>query len=114
MGAALRMDPTKIRVAEFWKVQNDALARALRHKFKALDQFPAVKFQCVYSEEPVMQNKEVGATLEDGRKVSEIDTAMFKKAQTNGTLSHITSIFGLTLAGLVLQDIIRKSIQENE
>lgn len=114
MGAALRMDPTKIRVAEFWKVQNDALARALRHKFKALDQFPAVKFQCVYSEEPVMQNKEVGATLEDGRKVSEIDTAMFKKAQTNGTLSHITSIFGLTLAGLVLQDIIRKSTQENE
>lgn len=108
MGAALRMDPTKIRVAEFWKVQNDALARALRHKFKALDQFPAVKFQCVYSEEPVMQNKEVGATLEDGRKVSEIDTAMFKKAQTNGTLSHITSIFGFTLAGLVLQDIIRK------
>lgn len=110
MGAALRMDPTKIRVAEFWKVQNDALARALRHKFKALGQFPAVKFQCVYSEEPVMQNKEVGSTLEDGRKVSEIDTAMFKKAQTNGTLSHITSIFGFTLAGLVLQDIIRKSI----
>lgn len=108
MGAALRMDPTKIRVAEFWKVQNDALARALRHKFKALDQFPAVKFQCVYSEEPVMQNKEVASTLEDGRKVSEVDTAMFKKAQTNGTLSHITSIFGFTLAGLVLQDIIRK------
>ena len=36
MGAALKMDPTRIKVTEFWKVQGDPLARALRKKFKAL------------------------------------------------------------------------------
>ena len=34
MGAALKMDPTKIQVAEFWKVKGDPLARALRNRFK--------------------------------------------------------------------------------
>ena len=30
------------------------------------------------------------------------------KAQINGSLSHITAIFGFTLAGLIVQDIINK------
>ena len=34
MGAALKMDPTRIKVAEFWKVAGCPLARALRDKFK--------------------------------------------------------------------------------
>ena len=34
MGAALKLDPTKISVAEFWKVKGDALAKALRNWFK--------------------------------------------------------------------------------
>ena len=33
MGAALKMDPTRIQVTEFWKVQGDPLARALRRQF---------------------------------------------------------------------------------
>ncbi|MGC3977892.1 MAG: hypothetical protein QM751_06440 [Paludibacteraceae bacterium] len=31
------------------------------------------------------------------------------KAQINGTFVHITAIFGFTLAGLVMQDIINKN-----
>ena len=34
MGAALKLDPTRIKITEFWKVQGDPLARALRKKFK--------------------------------------------------------------------------------
>jgi tRNA A37 threonylcarbamoyladenosine dehydratase len=30
MGAALKLDPTRIKVTEFWKVQGDPLARAIR------------------------------------------------------------------------------------
>ena len=30
------------------------------------------------------------------------------KAQTNGSLVHITGIFGFTLSGLVIEDIKRK------
>lgn len=95
MGAALRMDPTKIRVAEFWKVTNDSLARALRTRFKKEKHLPSVKFQCVYSEEPPMANRGEG----------DPDDTCAYKAQINGTTSHVTAIFGFTIAGLVIQDI---------
>lgn len=94
MGAALKMNPTRIRVAEFWKVTGDPLARALRNIFKKEKQFPARKFQCVYSDE-LLQNKEK----------MELDENQFHKVHANGTVAHITAIFGLTLAGLVVQDI---------
>ena len=51
MGAALKMDPTRIKVAEFWKVEGCPLARALRQRFKRLKRKPARKFLCVYSDE---------------------------------------------------------------
>ena len=56
MGAALKLDPTRIKVTEFWKVQGDPLARALRKKFKSQIQFPKRKFQCVYSDE-LLENR---------------------------------------------------------
>jgi tRNA A37 threonylcarbamoyladenosine dehydratase len=83
MGAALKLDPTKIQVAEFWKVQGDPLARALRKRFKRDGQYPKRKFQCVYSDELVEP-----------------------KGEGKGSLVHITSIFGFMLAGLIIQDAI--------
>lgn len=97
MGAALRIDPTMIRVAEFWKVKGDALARALRNRFKRGKDFPESKFLCVYSEELPMQNKVVGELSEDD--------VIHHKVQANGSLSHVTAIFGMTLAGLVIKKI---------
>ncbi len=88
MGAALKKDPTKIQVAEFWKVEGDALARALRNRFKRSKQFPAHKFQCVYSKEPPLPNLVEG----DG----------------NGSLVHITSIFGMMLSGLAIELLVVK------
>ena len=35
------------------------------------------------------------------------DALNAKKKQVNGTLAHITAIFGFTLAGLILQDIYK-------
>ena len=40
MGAALKMDPTKVAVAEFWKVKGCPLGAALRRKFKKQHIFP--------------------------------------------------------------------------
>ena len=99
MGAALKLDPTRIKVTEFWKVEGDPLARALRKKFKHYGQFPEKKFQVVYSDE-LLENR--GCPAEDGEEPSP-----FNKPQTNGSLSHITAIFGFTLAGLVIQDIAK-------
>ena len=97
MGAALKIDPTRIRVTEFWKVEGDPLARMLRKRFKQNDHYPKRKFQCVYSDE-LLQNK--GPQPEE----KEETISQITKGQTNGSLAHITAIFGFTLAGLVLQD----------
>ena len=89
MGAALKLDPTRIKIAEFWKVQGDPLARALRKRFKRDGQYPKRKFQCVYSDE----------LLENKMPIDPNDRG-------NGTIAHITAIFGFMLAGLVLQDAV--------
>ena len=131
MGAALRCDPFMIRKAEFWKVEGDPLARALRKKFKKDKTFPRRKFQCVYSEEKPMQNLGVNkacgtggclcpkAKLLSGERGTE--TAVYDapgdqqlvehewcstKAQINGSLCHITASFGMAIAGIVIGKII--------
>lgn len=52
MGAALRLDPTKIAVKRFDKVEGDALARALRRRLRDMGRLPEAKFPCVCSLEP--------------------------------------------------------------
>ena len=84
MGAALKLDPTRIKVDEFWKIQGDPLARVLRKRFKREGQYPARKFQCVYSDELIEP-----------------------QGEGKGSLVHITAIFGFMLAGLVIQDIVK-------
>ena len=118
MGAALKLDPTRIKTAEFWKVQGDPLARALRNRFKRNKVFPKRKFQCVYSDE-LLQNKGHNATCGTEQcvcpkaKMGPGDPSLLNhewcssKAQINGTLAHITAIFGFMLAGLVIQDIVK-------
>ena len=96
MGAALRIDPTKVRVSEFWKVKGDPLAAAMRSVMRRNKMFPARKFLCVHSEEQPLPN--LGEAILD-------DSQTFGKKQTNGSLAHITAIFGMILAGLVIQDI---------
>lgn len=120
MGAALKLDPTRIKTAEFWKVQGDPLARALRNRFKRDKVFPKRKFQCVYSDE-LLQNKGHNATCGTEQcmcpkaKMGPGDPSLLNhewcssKAQINGTLAHITAIFGFMLAGLVIQNIVQSS-----
>jgi tRNA A37 threonylcarbamoyladenosine dehydratase len=90
MGAALKLDSTRIKIAEFWKVTGDPLARALRNRFKREKVFPKHKFQCVYSDE----------LLENKKDIDPDDKG-------NGSIVHITAIFGFMLAGLVVQDAIK-------
>jgi len=102
MGAALKLDPTKINVTEFWKVKGCPLAAAIRRRIKK-GELPAKKFLCVYSEE-VLDNK--GKEKPDPQSIVG-DTWSSRKAQINGTVSHITAIFGFTLAGILIEDVCR-------
>ena len=120
MGAALKMSPTRIQETEFWKVKGDPLARALRKKFKSQEQFPKRKFLCVYSDE-LLTNRGHNATCGTEQcmcpkaKIGPGDPTLLNhewcssKAQINGTMAHVTAIFGFTLAGLVLQDVMNSA-----
>lgn len=140
MGAALKVDPTKIAVAEFWDIQYDPLARALRKRFKRDGKYPSRKFKCVYSKELLenkgenhscgtsqcmcpkvtIQQQQAAIAAEARGEANELGRTELinhewctSKAQINGTVAHITAIFGFTLAGLVIQDICNESAQES-
>lgn len=78
MGAALRLEPTKVKVTRFEKVEGDGLARALRQRFKKLGRFPAANFSCVWS----------------GEMATRGDTSSTGK----GSLMPVTATFGMCLA----------------
>ena len=99
MGAALKMDPTQVHVSEFWQVDGCPLAAVLRRRMRKQKRFPGRKFQCVWSPE-VLPNL--------GQPEEPEQDATFNKAQINGTTSHITAIYGFTLAGLIIQDLYRQ------
>jgi len=119
MGAALKNDPTKIQVAEFWKVKGDPLASCLR-KIIRRGEMPGKKFLCVYSDE-VLENKGANKSCGTAKCLCPKSTDAqgdpeladhewcSLKAVINGSIAHITAIFGFTLAGLVLQDLYTKN-----
>lgn len=107
------MDPTKIRIDEFWKVRGCPLGSALRKKIKQGEK-PSKKFLCIYSDEVLPnlgKNESCGTEkcLCPKSKNGPGDPDLVNhewcssKAQINGTMAHITAIFGFTIAGLVFE-----------
>lgn len=77
MGAALRFDPTKVKVSRFEKVEGDGLARALRNRFRKLKATPR-PWKCVWSSEAPISSEE------------------------RGSLMQVTAAFGLAIASEVV------------
>ena len=123
MGASLKLDPTQIRVAEFWKVQGCPFGSKIR-KYIRKGELPAKPFLCVYSEE-VLENRGTGSScgtaqclcpkIKNGIGDPELDDHEWcsQKAVINGTIAHITAIYGFTLAGLVMQHLYKQNDQTN-
>lgn len=115
MGAALKMDPTRIRVAEFWKVKGCPLGAALRTRVKKQGGV-SKPFLCVYSEE-LLTNKGVNRSCGTDKCLcpkalegpGDPDLVNHEwcsqKARINGTTSYMPAMFGMTIAGLVVQAI---------
>lgn len=89
MGAARKLDPTRIATAEFWKVRGCPLGSAMRKMMRKDHLTLGKKVRCVYSEE----------LLENKYKATD---------RANGSLMHITAIFGLTIAGMVIEDLMNQ------
>lgn len=166
LGAALKTNPLKVQVAEFWDVRGCPLGAALRKKMKRAGTFPAHKFLCVYDDE-VLENRGADSVGEVEDAFGDVqagyasdssveaegcfragcghgcsgeaedrfegvrsncgpdgtgiiaqdgpgDPALLNhdwstsKAQINGTTVHITAIFGMTLSGLIIDDIYHR------
>jgi tRNA A37 threonylcarbamoyladenosine dehydratase len=118
MGAALKMDPTRIKVAEFWKVQGCPLGSALRSRLKKQGGVNK-KFMCVYSDE-LLQNQGENASCGTDKCMcpkaiagpGDPDLVNHEwcslKAKINGTTSYMPAMFGMTIAGLVTQAIYKE------
>lgn len=81
LGAAKRLDPTKVGLRRFSKVEGDGLARAMRQRFRKLGEFPKPEPLCAYSSEPP----------------AAIDVL--------GSMMPVTAAFGLALAAAVLRGL---------
>ncbi len=92
LGAALRTDPAKVLVRRFDKVEGDALARALRQRFKKLGRFPSVPFPCVCSTERPAAESSAGA---------------------RGSIMPVTATFGMCLAAEAIRIISGSRISGN-
>ena len=97
MGAALKVDPTRVRTAPFSAVRGCPLGSIIRKRMRQGKVWPAKDFLCVYDDEVLPNAGQEGP----GRESHGEST----KAAVNGTTCPVTAIFGFTLAGLVLKDI---------
>lgn len=117
MGASCKLDATAIRVSSIWDSHGCRLAKFVRRRLRRWD--AKGDCLCVYSEEFIESGKSDTACGsehcfcpkqydEDGGEIP-ADVWCNKKAQINGSMVHITGAFGFHLAGLVVQDVYRKS-----
>ena len=90
MGMGNKLDPTKIVVTDIHKTHTCPLAKVMR---KELKDRRIKKLKVVYSEE---QPKELKKKIMNGRKV------------TPGSTSFVPSVGGLTIASVVVNDLINK------
>lgn len=117
MGAACKLDPTRIRVDSIWETHGCPLAREVRKRLRR--QGVDGDFQCVYSEEllPGTGTYSTCGSGEcfcpklrtaDGNEAAD-DEWCSKKARIHGSVAHITGTFGFFLAGLVVQEIAART-----
>jgi tRNA A37 threonylcarbamoyladenosine dehydratase len=89
MGAGSRLDPAQVKCGDISETTHCPLARVMRRKLK--DSGIERGVRCVYSAENLNRLEEP----ENGRG---------KRAQ--GSISFMPGIFGLTMAGIIINDII--------
>lgn len=122
MGAALKVDPTRIKVDSFWKVKGCPLGRRIRKLMRKTGE-PKRDFLCVYSDE-ILENAGANASCgteaclcpkaENGPGDPDLVNHEWcsLKAVINGTLAHITAIFGFTLAGIIIKQLCEEVTTE--
>ena len=95
MGAAARLDPTKVEICDISKSHTDRLAFNIRRRLRDFNIHKG--FKVVFSSEPA--KKEAIIQVENERN----------KKSTAGTISYMPAIFGLYCASVVIREITKSS-----
>jgi len=112
MGAANRMDVTKIRSASLWEARMDPFAKILRKGLRRRGFQGEV--ECVYSEEralPPVENTSVACGTHQcfcHHEDPEHRDWCASKVVINGSAMPVTAAFGMALSGLVLREVHKK------
>ena len=102
MGAAMKLDPTRIRVADISETSRCRMARSVRKLLRAEGIESGITV--VYSLEEFRPPE----TKKSGR-VELPDGGEWQRRVTLGSISFIPSIFGLTMAGFVVNELLKFS-----
>ncbi|SFV88232.1 HesA/MoeB/ThiF family protein [hydrothermal vent metagenome] len=99
MGAGGRLDPTKVKISRMDKTENCALAREMRKQLRRIH--APMKF-------PVVHSIEVPIKALPHQAVTATDTAPAGRPRAvNGAISYMPNIFGLMMAGHIIQTLIK-------
>jgi tRNA A37 threonylcarbamoyladenosine dehydratase len=120
LGASCKLDPTQIKVAPLWKTHGCPLGKLVRKRLR-YRKFAGNPL-AVYSAEllPLHEGNlscggggacicpKTAPKKEDGEEAL-VHEWCSSKMQINGSAVHITGTFGFFLAGLVIQDVVKKA-----
>lgn len=107
MGAAMKLDPTLIRVGDISETSKCRMARSMRKLLRKEGITSGVKV--VYSLEEFRQPLVAGGCSSDCICPNK-DQQVFSCEQRRvilGSISYIPSIFGMTMAGIVISDLLK-------
>ncbi len=108
MGAAGKFDVTQVRTAPIGRTRHCPLARMVRKRLHR--QGVKAAFLCVYSEELPSENLGTDPGGDEDRDAAESGTEAPPAGPrgVRGSLVPVTGAFGFALAGLVIQDVLRR------
>jgi tRNA threonylcarbamoyladenosine dehydratase len=116
MGAAARLDPTRVRTADLANTHTDPLARHVRkllrqhHQIDAREGSP-LGVTAVFSDEPPVDPSDLGYDKGEGFRCvcPSGDNGLHscdKRSRIEGSASFVTGSFGLTCASVVVRTLI--------
>jgi tRNA threonylcarbamoyladenosine dehydratase len=116
MGAAARLDPTRVRSADLCETQRDPLARSLRKLLRQrhgliIDGKQPLGVTAVFSDEPPIDPSAVGYDQGQGFRCvcPNGDNGLHtceKRSRIEGSAAFVTGAFGLACAGVVVRALI--------
>lgn len=108
MGAAAKIDPTALKTADISATTVCPFARRIRKRLKFFGITHGIPV--VYSTEPPIAAFSPTAVAEQEREVT---LKRGRERMIHGSISYLPALFGMTIAGLVVQHVIGRQTAQN-